>query len=248
MLTGVSPPPARFKHAFIFIAHVLGFSIACACRLSSNFENANQRFSTFGDGRKLRTKAPFDWNWIKSTIARTGQKSTIPSIPDIVILILVYLVLIIEYCQRIMKALYVEPAGVLSRGSCIILWGYRLPHLAVLFTTAVWSHYDTPLGRFSKLDCSTTKRVPTPNAIYTSSESSRRDVSSADLYGADTTANTAVEISTMDNRPRGMYYTLSYTVPTPVWPKQLVLVGLEYTNYTVLNAPFAHYKINLLSY
>ena len=37
--------------------------------------------------------------------------------------------------------------------------------------------YHTPLGRFSKLDCSTTKRVPIPNDK--SSESSRRDVSNA---------------------------------------------------------------------
>ena len=42
----------------------------------------------------------------------------------------------------------------------------------------------TPLGRFSKLDYSTTKRMPMPND--TSSESSRRDVSSAELLGIDT--------------------------------------------------------------
>ena len=36
--------------------------------------------------------------------------------------------------------------------------------------------YQPPLGRFSKLDCSTAKRVPIPNG--TSSESSRRDVPS----------------------------------------------------------------------
>ena len=56
-----------------------------------------------------------------------------------------------------------------------------------------------PWGGFSKLDCSTTKRVPIPND--TSSESSRRDVSSADLFGSGTIPT--VEISTMEDRPRG---------------------------------------------
>ena len=37
--------------------------------------------------------------------------------------------------------------------------------------------YHTPLGRISKLDRSTTKRVPVPIPNDTSSESSRRDVS-----------------------------------------------------------------------
>ena len=48
-------------------------------------------------------------------------------------------------------------------------------------TTVYDGVHHTPLGRFSKLDCSTTKRVPIPND--TSSESSRRDVSNADLFG-----------------------------------------------------------------
>ena len=59
---------------------------------------------------------------------------------------------------------------------------------------------DSPLvGQFSKSDCSATKRVPAPND--TSSESSRRDVSNADYFGAG--AIPPVEISTMENRPRG---------------------------------------------
>ena len=60
--------------------------------------------------------------------------------------------------------------------------------------------YHTPMGRFSKADCSTTKRVQTPND--TSSESSRRDVSNADSFDNDTIP--PVEISTMENRPRGV--------------------------------------------
>ena len=58
--------------------------------------------------------------------------------------------------------------------------------------------YHTPLGRFSKLDCSTAKRVAIPND--TSSESSRRDVCIADLFGIDPIPT--VEISTTENRPR----------------------------------------------
>ena len=57
------------------------------------------------------------------------------------------------------------------------------------------------LGRFSKLDCSTTKRVPVPIPNDMSSESSRRDVSNADTFGTDTIPT--VEISIMQNRPRG---------------------------------------------
>ena len=48
--------------------------------------------------------------------------------------------------------------------------------------TTVYNH--TPLRRFSKLDCSTAKRVSMPND--TSSESSRRDVFNADLLLAPT--------------------------------------------------------------
>ena len=44
--------------------------------------------------------------------------------------------------------------------------------------------YHTPLVRFSKLDCSTTKRVPRPHDTW--SESSRRDVSHDKLFGTGT--------------------------------------------------------------
>ena len=45
-------------------------------------------------------------------------------------------------------------------------------------------YHPPPSGVVSKLDCSTTKRVPIPNE--TSSGSSRRGVSDADLSGTDT--------------------------------------------------------------
>ena len=57
---------------------------------------------------------------------------------------------------------------------------------------------DTPLGRFSKLDFSTSKRLPIPDDA--SSESSRRDVPNAGLSGAD--ISPTAEISSMENRPR----------------------------------------------
>ena len=41
--------------------------------------------------------------------------------------------------------------------------------------------YHTPLGRFSKRDCLTTKRVPIPTE--TSSENSRGDMSNAAFFG-----------------------------------------------------------------
>ena len=69
----------------------------------------------------------------------------------------------------------------------------------------------TPYGRFSMHDRSTTKRVPTP--YDTSSESPRRDVSKVDLLGTDTAPTTAVETSSMDNRPStGVWNSPSYTV------------------------------------
>ena len=40
--------------------------------------------------------------------------------------------------------------------------------------------YYTPLGRFSRIDCTTTKRVQMPNGM--SSESCRGDVSNADFF------------------------------------------------------------------
>ena len=64
------------------------------------------------------------------------------------------------------------------------------------------SHYHTPLVRYSKLDSSTTKRVPIPNDTSTSPEISRRDVSNADLFGTDTVA-AAVEISTIGTPTQG---------------------------------------------
>ena len=60
--------------------------------------------------------------------------------------------------------------------------------------------YHTPLRRFPKLDSSATKRVPIPNG--TSSESSRREVSNAELFGTDTIST--METSTMENRPWGV--------------------------------------------
>ena len=71
-------------------------------------------------------------------------------------------------------------------------------------------HYNTPLERFSKVDCSTTKRVPIPNDTFPAS--SGRDVSIADLYGTATTIPTIPTIPTMENRPRGVGYTPSCTV------------------------------------
>ena len=68
--------------------------------------------------------------------------------------------------------------------------------------------YDvTPLGRFSKLDCSRIKRVLTAND--TSSESSQRHVSNDDLFGTETIP--IVEISSMENRPRGGGVTYAVT-------------------------------------
>ena len=71
--------------------------------------------------------------------------------------------------------------------------------------------YNTPLGRFSKLDCSPTKTVPIANE--NSSGSSRRDASYADIFGTDTVPD--AEISSMANRPGGVRYTPSYTVTIP---------------------------------
>ena len=67
-------------------------------------------------------------------------------------------------------------------------------------------------GALSKLDSSATKRVPIPND--TSSESPWRDIFNADLYGAGTIPT--VEISTMENRPKGVLFAPSYTVTTIV--------------------------------
>ena len=77
------------------------------------------------------------------------------------------------------------------------------------WATTVWTvyHTHTPPRRFSKVDCSTTKRVPIRND--TSLLSFRRDASNADLFGTATiptipTILTTVEISSIENRPRGV--------------------------------------------
>ena len=69
---------------------------------------------------------------------------------------------------------------------------YAIPYRTVYITH--------PWSGFSKLDCSTTKRVPQYRTIRTSSASSRRDFSDADHFGTDTTRIQTVEILTMDNR------------------------------------------------
>ena len=64
-------------------------------------------------------------------------------------------------------------------------------------------HHHTALagGRFSKVDCSTTKRVPiVPIPNDTSPKSARRHISNADLVGTGTIP--AVETSTVENPPR----------------------------------------------
>ena len=76
--------------------------------------------------------------------------------------------------------------------------------MPLLYTTVCYV-YHTPLGRFSKPDCSTNKRVPlVPIPSDTSSESSRRCVSNADLLDTATAPTTVVEITATENQPRGM--------------------------------------------
>ena len=60
--------------------------------------------------------------------------------------------------------------------------------------------YHTPLSLFSKVDCSTTKRVPTPGGA--SSESSGRDVFND---------SNCRDIHPMERRPREVWYTPSCT-------------------------------------
>ena len=81
-------------------------------------------------------------------------------------------------------------------GELALLLGVQHPLPQQLGRAAAYDrdNITPPPGRFSKLDGSTTKRVPIPNDK--SSESSRRDVSDADSYGTDTIP-TIVEISTM---------------------------------------------------
>ena len=72
------------------------------------------------------------------------------------------------------------------------------PVVAVYRIRRCISH--TPLGRLSKPDCSTTKRGAIPND--TSSESSRRDISNADIFG--TVTAPTVEIPSMENQSSGV--------------------------------------------
>lgn len=69
---------------------------------------------------------------------------------------------------------------------------------------------DSPVGRFSKLECSTTISVPYRTTRCTSSEGPRRDVSNADLLDTDTILS--VEILSMKIRPKGVWSTPSYAV------------------------------------
>ena len=91
---------------------------------------------------------------------------------------------------------------------------YPLPRMTVCYV------YHTTLGRFSKVDCSTTKRVPTvPTPNDTSSESSQPDVSNAELVGTDPIP--AVDISDHGNPPRRVSYIPSYTVGGATLPQHL---------------------------
>ena len=65
--------------------------------------------------------------------------------------------------------------------------------------TTVYITFSHTSGAFPKVDCSTTRRVPTvPTPNDTSWESSRRDVANAELFGTDTSIPAAVEISTIE--------------------------------------------------
>ena len=79
---------------------------------------------------------------------------------------------------------------------CVYVGRYRPvstgPHTAVYIPMS-----PPPLGLSSKLDCSTAKRVPTPNDA--SSGSSRRDVSDAVLFGADTIPTLEISTSSGQN-------------------------------------------------
>ena len=82
----------------------------------------------------------------------------------------------------------------------------------------------TPLGRFSKLNFSATKRAPMPND--TSSESSRVDVSKADLFDTDTIPTAGM--STMENRPR----TLTNLFPLN-WSHMFTSIGTHLQTYFI---------------
>ena len=76
--------------------------------------------------------------------------------------------------------------------------------------------YHTPLERFLKVDCSTTKRVPivplVPIPNDTSSESSRRVVSNVDLFGHRHYSNCG-DIEHGKSAQGGVSYCTQYTVP-----------------------------------
>ena len=105
-----------------------------------------------------------------------------------------------------------QPHCILYNSSCLRLLkvgvaiGFQDQTRRVLLAGPYCAEYDgeyhTPLGRLFKLDCSTTKRVPISSD--TPSESSRRDLSNADLVGTDTMIP-RVEISSMENRPTVVY-------------------------------------------
>ena len=63
--------------------------------------------------------------------------------------------------------------------------GARVSSISLPYYKTVSYHIVTPLGRFSKLECLTTKRVSNQYRTEMCSESSRRAVSSADFCGTD---------------------------------------------------------------
>ena len=86
-------------------------------------------------------------------------------------------------------------------------------------------YITTPLDGFPTSITRHTKRVPIPND--TSSGSSRRDVSIADLFGTDTTVKTAVEIIDHGKSAQGglVLYTPSYTVEGKSFEYKLVIAA-----------------------
>ena len=85
------------------------------------------------------------------------------------------------------------------------------------YTVYSISHH-TPLGRFSKLDCSTTQRVPIPNDAYVFGTLSVGSFPTSDLFGTDTIPNCG-GIDREKSAQGGVMYTVVYgTLPnTPVW-------------------------------
>ena len=104
----------------------------------------------------------------------------------------------------------------------------RVPSDTVFIATTIsiiihlaWLIYHTPPGSFFELDCSTTKRVPIPNSLCMSSESSRRD--NPTTFFAPKVFRLLryqVKTSTMENRPSDitvfdsvrLWYPPSFTV------------------------------------